>query len=273
MKSLGTRLLIAAIVLGWSAAASAATTGPDFQWSGTMAAGKKLWISGITGSVTVSRTAGREASVTAEKSGKSKHFDEVRVEVAPGPQGVTICALYPGRHGKMMSCRPGKGGTGDVEEADVEVHFTVKLPDGVDIEVEQVNGDIEALDLHSDVSVETVNGSIRASTTELIEASTVNGSITAAMGRGTWDRPLKFASVNGSVKINLPRELNAELHAESVNGGIRSDFPVTQEAGFWKGGEVNGRVGKGGGRLTVQTVNGSIVLSSAQDGARGRGKL
>src|SRR5262245_6285752 len=272
MKSLRTRLLIAAIVLGGSVAASAAT-GPDFQWSGTMAAGKKLWISGISGSMTVSRAAGREASVTAEKSGKSKHFDEVRIEMVPGPDGVTICALYPGRHGKMMTCQAGKGGKGDVEDADVEVDFTVKLPDGVDIEVEQVNGDIEAMDVRSDVSAETVNGSIRASTTVLIEAATANGLITAAIGRGTWERPLKFATVNGSVKINLPHEVNAELHAESVNGAIRSDFPVTQDAGFWKGGEVNGRVGKGGGRLTVETVNGSIVLARGQDGARGGGKL
>src|SRR5262245_29287188 len=199
MKSLRTRLLMAAIVLGSSAAASAAAAGPDFQWSGTMAAGKKLSIYGISGVVTVSRAAGREASVTAEKSGKSKHFDEVRVEVSPGPDGITICVLYPGRHDKMMTCQAGKGLKGDADDVDADVDFTVKVPDGVDLEVDQVNGNIEALDLRSDVNAATVNGSIRASTSGLAEASSVNGSITVSMGRGTWDRPLKFATVNGSV--------------------------------------------------------------------------
>jgi DUF4097 and DUF4098 domain-containing protein YvlB len=90
------------------------------------------------------------------------------------------------------------------------------------------------------------------------------------MGRSSWDRHVNFETVNGSVRLTVPHDMNAELHAESVNGSISSDFPVTMEGSFWKrGGSIDGTIGKGGGQLRLATVNGSIVITREGGAASG----
>lgn len=261
----GTALRLAgvALALALGLAAPALAAGPDFSWNGDLAAGKTIYIYGISGHVTATRSRSRQATVTAVKTGKASNFDRVKIEASPSGDGITVCALYPQKNGGQATCEPGHyHSNGDMDDIKVQVDFTIQVPDGVKLEANNVNGSIDALDLASDLEVRTVNGSIHATSSGLVEAQTVNGSITAAMGRSSWNRMVRFETVNGSVRLTVPKDLNAELHAESVNGSISSDFPVTVSGAFWRrGGSVEGTVGKGGGQLHLATVNGSIVLS------------
>src|SRR4029077_8432293 len=72
----------------------------------------------------------------------------------------------------------------------------------------------------------TVNGSIRVSTSGSAEASTVNGSLTAAMGRALWTDALEFHTVNGGITLDLPANVSTEVRASTVNGDIETDFPL-----------------------------------------------
>lgn len=255
--------LALALCLASAMGSPALAAGPDFSWNGELAAGKTIYIFDINGHVTATRSHSRQASVTAVKLGRESNFDRVRVEATPSADGITVCALFPLKHGGQATCQPGKyNSSGEMEDVKVQVDFTIQVPDGVKLEVATVNGGIDALDLASDLEVKTVNGSIHATSSGLVEATTVNGSITAAMGKGSWDRYVNFETVNGSVRLTVPHDLNAELHAESVNGSISSDFPVTMEGAFWRrGGSIDGTIGKGGGQLRLSTVNGSIVIT------------
>jgi DUF4097 and DUF4098 domain-containing protein YvlB len=214
--------------------------------------------------VTATRSTSRKAVVTAVRSGKESNFERVKIEATPSADGITICALYPLKHGGQMTCESGKvnSGGGEIEDVKVQVDFTIEVPDGVKLQANNVNGSIDALDLGGDIEAKTVNGSIHATSKGLVEAETVNGSITAAMGKGTWDRPIRFETVNGSVKLQLPHEVNADLSASSVNGSISSDFPVYVEGKFLgHSGKIGGTIGKGGSDLRIGTVNGSITIS------------
>ncbi len=104
-----------------------------------------------------------------------------------------------------------------------------------------------------------MNGSIRVSTSGSAEASTVNGSITASMGRAQWTDALEFHTVNGGITLNLPANVSTEVRASTVNGDIETDFPlmVTGRLGPRR---VTGTIGSGGRRLALETVNGSIRL-------------
>ena len=257
-----TKLSLAALVLAL-ATSPALAAGPDFSWSDALSAGKTIWINGLNGHIAAARASGRTASVTAVKSGKSSQLDRVHIVATPSANGITICAIYPRKHGGETECVPEHGVHGDdIDDVDVDVDFTVQVPEGVKLEARTVNGGIDATDLASDAEAATVNGTIHLSTSGIAEAHTVNGSITASMGRGTWDHALRFETVNGSVRLTLPHEVNAELHANSLNGSISSDFPVTLNGEFWhKGGSVGGTIGKGGSPLRLSTVNGSIVIA------------
>jgi len=48
----------------------------------------------------------------------------------------------------------------------------------------------------------------------------VNGSIHATLGSAAWDGARKFTTVNGSIDVTLPLDVNADLAASTVNGSI-----------------------------------------------------
>ena len=90
---------------------------------------------------------------------------------------------------------------------------------------------------------------------------TVNGSVKGRMGNAGWNGILKIASVNGSVELEMPDGLSANVDFKSVNGGINSDFPISI-SGF-VGHSAHGQIGSGGRELEIRTVNGSVTLKKA----------
>ncbi len=261
---LGVVLIAATIAAGagQAAAKSAGARGgasEDFTWSGTIERGKTLEITGINGGIHAERASGGQVELRAVKTARRGDPASVRIEVTPGPDGVSVCAMYPG----MTSC--GHRHThhdSDDDRDDVVVDFTVKVPAGVKLVASTVNGDVEVLDLDSRVEAESVNGSVELSTRGDAEASSVNGSVTARVGSARWEGVLQFKSVNGAVKVELPADLHATLDAHTMNGSIDSDFPVTVQGTLGQH-SMSGSIGGGGGTLRLSTVNGDVTVSRA----------
>ena len=84
---------------------------------------------------------------------------------------------------------------------DVSVDFVVRVPAGVRFDGRTVNGGVQAESLTADASARTVNGNVIVSTSGIARAGTVNGSITAALGRADWTDVLDFKTVNGSITL------------------------------------------------------------------------
>lgn len=150
----------------------------------------------------------------------------------------------------------------NVDDNDVRVDFTVKVPAGVKFFGKTVNGNIEATALRSDAAVDTVNGKITLETTGTGSAVTVNGSIDASVGASTWTEALEFRTVNGSINLRLPKNVNANVHAGMMNGGFQSDFPLMVQSFGGRNRHVDGTIGQGGRDLDLHTVNGRIHLQS-----------
>ena len=144
---------------------------------------------------------------------------------------------------------------------DVQVEYTVRVPAGVRFVGRTVNGSVEARGLRADAEAHTVNGSIAISTRGLAQATTVNGSIEAELG-AVFREPLEFETVNGGITLVVPAGSGAEVRATTVNGDIRTDFPLTVRGRF-NHRRVSGTIGRGGPQLMMSTVNGDIRLRSA----------
>ena len=242
--------------------AAAPLLAQDFDWKGRIAGGKWLEVKGVNGAVRAQGVPGNEAEVTARKvSGDRGEPDDVEIRVVEHEDGVTICAVYPTPREarRENTCEPGDDWHSSTRDNDTKVHFTVRVPAGVKFRGATVNGEMEAEGLDADAVVSTVNGSVRVSTTGFAEAHTVNGSIDAVMGRADWADEADFRTVNGSIDLTFPGELNAELRAETVNGDIESDWPVTVRGRFGPK-RVSGTIGRGGRSLHLSTVNGDITL-------------
>jgi hypothetical protein len=250
-------------VLALTAVAVVVTAGTlaaqDFKWHSAMANGKTLEIRGVSGRVRASRATGSEAEVTAvKKAGRRGDPDDVEIKVVEDGDGVTICAVYPTRRGRS-DCQSGGSHDENFRDTDVEVDFEVKVPSGVDFVGVTVNGDVYARDLPADAEVSTVNGDVEVTAAGIARGTTVNGSVTATVGKAAWTGTLHFSTVNGGITLTLPADIDVEVDANTVNGSIDSDFPITVQ-GKMRRSEFHGVIGKGGRRLELTTVNGSIEL-------------
>jgi putative adhesin len=236
----------------------------DFSWSWKIPAGKTIEIKGVNGAIHAIRTEGDEVRVRATKHARRSDPASVTIEPFEHDGGVTVCAVYPSSGRTPNTCEPGDNGHMHTGHNDVVVDFEVEVPAGVRLVARTVNGSIVADDLSSPVRARTVNGSVTVTTEDIAEATTVNGSIHATIGRTTWDEKLEFATVNGRIALVVPPALDARLEASTVNGDISTDFPVTVSGSFSHR-KISGTLGKGGpGELDISTVNGSIRFESAQ---------
>jgi hypothetical protein len=252
---------LAAAIVFWPAESGTVQTVADFEWHGRMSSGQTLEIKGVNGGVRAVAASGSEARVTARKHSRRDDPESVEIKVIQHAGGVTVCAVYPTPRNSRRDneCAPGDGGRMNTQNNDVSVEFEVQVPAGVRYEPKTVNGDVDASGLRSDVLARTVNGGINIATSGLAEAVTVNGSIEAELGRADWKNEARFKTVNGSITLYLPAEVNAEVRAKTVNGDISTDYPLTVRGRFGPR-SVNGTLGRGGPTLELETVNGGIAL-------------
>jgi len=255
------QLMVAIVAAG--ALATPALGQDTWTWRKAVPAGRTLEIKGVNGEITATAASGGEVEVVAHKSAKRSDPDEVKLQVVEHEGGVTICAVYPSRRASEPNeCQPGAKGRMNTNRNDTQVDFEVRVPRGVQFTARTVNGKVRATGMTARTLGTTVNGDVRITTSGLAEASTVNGGIDVIMGQATWTDELEFSTVNGSIELEFPGALNADVEASTVNGSISTDWPLTV-TGKWGPKRVHGRIGSGGRDLTLSTVNGSISLRKA----------
>ena len=112
-------------------------------------------------------------------------------------------------------------------DARVNARLEVTVPAGISAKLETVNGDVRSRDLDGDLRLRAVNGSIEAwGVRRSIDAQTVNGNVVAgAVGipRGT---AIDLGTVNGTVRLTLPRDAKFDLTASTMHGAISSTFAL-----------------------------------------------
>lgn len=240
------------------------TTKDDFHWTGQLPAGRWLAVKNLNGSIRVEAASGDRIEVVGEKRWRRGDPDDVQFKVVKfgrNDENILICALWgdedecdeEGYHGRGRGRNRHGGG-------DVSVEFTVKLPAGVKVDVSTVNGDVDVNGARAEVSAHTVNGAVETVTSVgPVNAGTVNGDVDVRIDRLTGDDDLEFNTVNGSVTVTLPADFNGDVSMTTVNGRFRTDFPVTVN-GAIDPRRLRATIGKGGRRLSVHTVNGSLEL-------------
>jgi hypothetical protein len=232
----------------------------DWSWNEKVASGGAVEIINVNGAIAAEGSSGGDVQVTVQKKARESNPQDVKIEVVRHAQGVTICAVYPTPPGEAANtCKPGGGRMNVPSGFDVTTNFTVKLPPGLRLLGRTVNGGITATSLAGDADLATVNGSVKGSAAGQVRAKSVNGSVTASMGRTDWSGELEVATVNGSVTVELPASAATEVKGSTVNGNIESDFGL-EVKGKWGPRKASGTIGGGGRQLDLKTVNGSIQL-------------
>jgi hypothetical protein len=135
-------------------------------------------------------------------------------------------------------------------------NITVRGIEG-ELELQNTNGDVTALDVAGAVVAHTVNGEVKVS-----------------LGRVDPKAAMAFSTLNGDVDVTVPADTRASLRMRSDNGEIYSDFdvqlgpPEAKVSQGRSGGryrleverEVRGTVNGGGPEIQLRTFNGDIYL-------------
>jgi hypothetical protein len=235
-----------------------------FNWAGQIPAGRWIYVRNLNGEIRVEPSTSNRVEVTAIKTWRRGDPADVRIEVkkyGPGEQDVVICALWSEEsHCDEQGYRHRNSGR-NRRDNDVSVEFRVRVPRGVKIGAGSVNGSVTVDGATSEVKVGTVNGSVEATSSGgPVEASTVNGSVVARMGRLTGSEDLSYSTVNGSIQVEFDGELtDADVEMSTVNGRFEINFPITLQ-GRLNPRHLRTRLGNGGRRIKLTTVNGNVEL-------------
>jgi hypothetical protein len=221
-----------------------------------------LWLRNISGSISVEAADGETVEVRADRTFKHSAADSVRILITETKQGLTVCAVWPG---KPAQCGPdGRYSTeGSLEGNDVAVVFAVRLPRGVKLDASTINGSIDITGASAPVGAGTVNGDI---TVEAllgpVRAATVNGDVRAMIRGFAGPGDVNLTTVNGDAFVELPATLDAVVDGHTVAGDISTDFPLSV-TGKFASHALTGTLGTGGRKIHLTTVTGDVEVRKA----------
>jgi hypothetical protein len=232
----------------------------SFHWSSALASPRMVRLDGTNGSITVSASTDGKLDVRATVS----DGDPARVKVVAREEGagVVVCVLYADE--SPDACRVGgvnRSGSGKGHHNDPTVDLIARVPAGVSVAAETLNGGIHVNASGSEVRATTLNGNIDVSGATVTEATTLNGNVEASLSSPPAGRTA-FTSNNGNVKVRLPGATNADVEASTMRGEITVTFPMTIESTPGGFGPKNGKgkIGSGGPKLEAKTINGNVEI-------------
>jgi DUF4097 and DUF4098 domain-containing protein YvlB len=212
-----------------------------------LAAGGNFQLDNVNGSVRVEGWDRDEVEVSAIKVSKSGVNDvsQVTIDVESHPGAVNVHTHYP------------KG-----DGAEVAVEYRVHVPFRVLLgSVGTVNGSVIVKGVEGGGELRTVNGNVEVfDSAGRFSEKTTNGNLRLELRKLEEGGPMRLETVNGSVILGLPAGSGANVSALSMNGDLYSEFPVSSKTGTVAPRAFSGKLGTGGGNISVRTINGGIKL-------------
>lgn len=146
------------------------------------------------------------------------------------------------------------------DEDDLRIEYALKVPRGMELDVNTVNGRITTRGIEGETEATSVNGTIdvEVSGENELAATTVNGRVKARFFKDFTGA--KFRTVNGGVEATLPQSASFNVDLAQVNGDFEAAFPLSVHSNPGRR-RVSGEVNGGQHALKIITVNGDVELT------------
>jgi hypothetical protein len=191
-----------------------------------------------------------EVSVIKTASGAGGRPEDVQIGVERGEGTLSLRTLYPGQ-----------------SEEPVRVDYHLRVPRQVRLDhLQTVEGSITVRNLEGSVDARTLNGNIeQTNITGSVAARAVNGSIALSLrALPETSDTIQLETINGSLFLALPPQLNADLKLSTVAGRIdsRYAYSVSEAPGDHS---RRTRLGRGGAQINLRTVRGDIRVVESDE--------
>ena len=236
--------------------------GDDFHWERRLGSGQRVHARNINGDITVSPSSSGRVEIVGVRHGSSRAADRLTANVQETDDGIIVCVVRTDSDDECDGNGYHHHGDDDDDWGRASMNLEIRIPSSVAIDASSVSGNVDITGAQGDVRAASVSGDVRLERLRAtsVEARTVSGEVTTSIESLAGTGPLSFKTVSGDVKLELPRNLDADLSMSSVSGQLDSDFQMTL-GGRMSRRRIEARIGRGGRPLDVTTVSGDVRLS------------
>jgi hypothetical protein len=207
---------------------------------------------------------GRNGAVSVKGALRGDVLVRARVETQANSQASAAMMAsqvsIDGSGGQVRAHGPQTG-----ENSSWSVSYEIFVPQTTDLTVKTQNGAVAISDVRGNLHFDVNNGAVRLKRVAGdVGGTTVNGAIQADLAGGLWEgRQLEIGTHNGAVTVTMASYYSAHVQAETGNGRIQSDFPMTL-SGDLHPQKLDFNLGSGGPLIHITTSNGAIRLKRAE---------
>ena len=218
----------------------------------------KVSVSNVNGSITIETWDSPQVKLEAVKTADSREkLTELEIQINAKQNYFQVEADY------SNLSRNGKGWNNKLQ---VDFKLTVPKTAVLD-EIETVNGSIYISNAANSTKASAVNGQIRATNLRgTANLSTVNGTVEADFDQLQTGGRISLDTVNGTVNLTMPSDVNATVKADTVNGSINNEFGLPVRKGKYVGKDLYGKIGSGDVQIKLSSVNGGLFVKRQKDG-------
>jgi hypothetical protein len=239
----------------------------DFRWERRLGAGQVVHARNINGDISVTASSSGRVEIVGVRRGSGRSATRLNAAVTETSDGIIVCIVRVDADDECDgNGNRHRNNNDDDDWGRASMNLEIHLPANVEIDASSVSGNVDVVGAQGNVRAGSVSGDIRLDGLRAtsVEARTVSGEITAAVESLTGNGPLSFKSVSGDVKLDLPRNLDADLSMSSVSGQLDSEFQMTL-GGRTSRRRIEARIGRGGRELNLTTVSGDVRLKIHRD--------
>lgn len=263
--------------------------------------GMRVDLENLVGAVTIEGTGGGDieivATIHAESGGgvdAQRLLDLMMIEFDEGSRTIEVRAdypvgqydtyRYPDYRGNTQTSYQGERvrvNSRDNDAVTLYVDFTLRIPAGVSVDVENTVGDVSATDVNGDVRAETgsgrvvvrgIDGAVEADTgSGSVEVEDVTGEVSADTGSGGVTVSNVRGDVHadtGSGSITLRDIDGREVEADTGSGRIEFERVSGNILADTGSGDIIGRDLVSGASVSADSGSGDISLAGDLSGAR-----
>jgi hypothetical protein len=237
----------------------------EWKRSYTLPPGGRLEIINVNGVIEVYPASGPQVEVLARREVRTRTDEEAQALLARAEMIEDV-----GQDHVKIEMKPGDRNASFGPHGRVQIQYRVNVPAGLMTSFRTENGAVRLENVDGEIAAASTNGPIVGrGLSGSIEASTVNGRIEIGLAALTGDS--RIVTVNGPATLILSPEIDAELEATAVNGGVTTQDGLPLTASDRSNRRVTGRLNGGGPKITVQTTNGGVRVGTTDDFGGGRG--
>jgi hypothetical protein len=227
--------------------------------------GGRLEIINVNGVIEVYPASGSQVEIVARREVRTRTEEEAKARLARAEMLEDV-----GPEHVKVEAKPNDQGVSFGPQGRISIQYRVSVPAGLATSFRTENGVVRLENIEGRITAVSTNGPIIGrGLSGSVDASTVNGAIEIGLTAVTGDS--KIVTVNGPATLTVSPDINAELEAAAVNGGVTTQDGLALTATDRTNKRVTGRLNDGGPKISVQTTNGGVRVGVTGDFARGRG--